>query len=188
LNEEQLLKDIENDPQHFGKVYEAFYGRIFGYAYRRTTNYEVAQDIAAETFLKAFGQVHKFKWRNISLLYWLYTIATNELNKYFNSNKYRPQSLCRIREEYGIDVTDGSNAETESIRMQDDLEKHQEFLKVTEALRSLDSKYADVIALRFFEQKSLKEIALILDKKEGTVKSLLSRGMDKLKEQLNSGT
>lgn len=184
MNEEQLLKDIENDPEKFGQVYDAFYNRIFGYVYRRTTDYEAARDITAETFLKAFVNIAKFKWRNISLLYWLYKIATNELNKYFNSTKYTPGSLSRIQEEYGIDVTDHSNAETESIKLQDELERHQEFMKINGLIKKMDIKYQDVISLRFFEHKSINEIAMILDKKEGTIKSLLSRGIEKLKENI----
>jgi RNA polymerase sigma-70 factor, ECF subfamily len=186
LNEEQLLKEIESDPERFGELYEAFQGKIFGYVYRRTTDYEVARDITAETFLNAYVNIGRFKWNNISLLYWLYKIATNELNKYFNSRKYKPHSLCRIQEEYGIDITDNSNAETESIKLQDELERHQDFIRMNDSVRKLDTKYQDVISLRFFEQKSIKEIALILDKKEGTVKSLLSRGIDKLKEHIKN--
>ena len=184
MNEEQLLKDIENDPQKFGEIYESFHKNIFGYVYRRTTDYDISNDITAETFLKAFVNINKFRWSNISLLYWLYKIATNELNKYFNSHKYRPHSLNRIQEEYGIDITDHTNAETESIRLQTELEKNQEFLKINSSIRLLDIKYQEVISLRFFEHKSIKEIALILNKKEGTVKSLLSRGIEKLKEKI----
>ncbi len=181
-----MLKGVENDPQKFGEIYEAFHNKIFGYVFRRTTNYEAAKDITAETFLKAYVNIGKFKWRNVSVLYWLYKIATNELNKYFNSHKYTPQSLCRIQEEYGIDITDHSNAETESIRLQEELEKHQEFMRINDCIKKLDLKYQDVIALRFFEQKSIKEIAIILNKKEGTVKSLLSRGIEKLKENITT--
>ena len=186
MNEEQLLKEMETDPQKFGQVYEAFYNKIFGYVYRRTTDYDAARDITAETFLKAYVNIGAFKWRNISMLYWLYSIATNELNKYYNANKYTPHSLCRIQEEYGIDITDHTNAETERIKLQDDLEKHQEFMRINASIRKLDSKYGDVISLRFFEHKSIREIAMILDKKEGTVKSLLSRGLDKLKDYIKS--
>ena len=89
MNEEQLLKDIENDPQQFGEVYKAFHKNIFGYVYRRTTDYEAASDITSETFLKAYANISKFKWNNISLLHWLYRIATNELNKYFNTHKLK---------------------------------------------------------------------------------------------------
>jgi RNA polymerase sigma-70 factor, ECF subfamily len=185
VNEEQLLKEIENDPQRFAEVYQAFHGKIFGYVYRRTTDYDAAMDITAETFLKAFVNIGKFRWRDISLLYWLYQIATNELNKYFNSKKYKPASLNRIQEEYGLDLTDHSNAETDSIRLQDDLEKRAEFKKISALIKKMDTKYQDVISLRFFEQKSISEIAVILDKKEGTIKSLLSRGIEKLKNNLN---
>lgn len=186
MNEEQLLKDIENDPRKFGEVYEAFNKKIFGYVYRRTTNYDAASDITAETFLKAFININKFQWNNISLLYWLYRIATNELNRYFNSHTYKAVSLNRIQEEYGIDITDHSNAETECIKLQEEMEKHQEFIKINSSIRLLDLKYQEVISLRFFEHKSIKEISIILTKKEGTVKSLLSRGISKLKENIKN--
>jgi RNA polymerase sigma-70 factor (ECF subfamily) len=65
LDEEQMLKDIENDPQKFGQIYEAFHNKIFGYVFRRTTNYEAAKDITAETFLKAYVNIGKFKWRGV---------------------------------------------------------------------------------------------------------------------------
>lgn len=184
MNEEKLLKEIENDPQKFGEIYEAFYKKIFVYVFRRIGSYDAAKDIAAETFLKAYTGIGKFKWRNISILYWLYRIATNELNKYFNSRKYMPESLNRIHEEYGFDITDYSNAETERILLEEDFEKHRDFRRINDLIKKLDIKYQDVISLRFFEKKSIKEIAVILDKKEGTVKSLLSRGIDKLKENI----
>lgn len=44
MNEEKLLKEIENDPQKFGKIYEVFYKKIFGYVFRRTLNYDAAKD------------------------------------------------------------------------------------------------------------------------------------------------
>ena len=184
MNEERLIKEIQQDPRKFAEIYEAFYKNIFGYVFRRTTDYDAAKDIAAETFLKAYTGIGKFQWRNISILYWLYRIATNEMNRYFNSRKYVPESLSRIQEEYDVDITDYSNAETERIQMEEELERHQEFVKINDLLKNLDLKYQEVIALRFYEQKSLKEIAIILSKNEGTVKSLLSRGIEKLRRTL----
>lgn len=182
MNEEKLLQEIETDPQKFAEVYEAFYRNIFGYVFRRTTNYDAAKDIAAETFLKAYASIGKFRWRNISILHWLYRIATNEINKYFNSRKYLPESINRIHEEYGVDITDYSNAETERILLEEDLQRHQDFVKISDLIKKLDTKYQEVLALRFYEQKSIEEIAVILGKKTGTVKSLLSRGVGRLKK------
>lgn len=141
LNEEQLFKDLENDPAKFGEIYDAFYGKIFGYALRRTASYDVAKDIAAETFFKAYRGIGRFKWRNISVLHWLYRIATNELKKYFRTSSYAPESLGRIQEEYGVAVTDYTNAEIERVRLEEELERHTEFLKVQAQLKALDTKY-----------------------------------------------
>lgn len=182
LNEEQLLQEIEIDPQKFAGVYEAFYKNIFGYAFRRTTNYDAAKDIAAETFLRAYTGIGKFQWRNISILHWLYRIATNEINKYFNRRKYLPESIHRIQEEYGVAITDYANAETERIMLEEELQRHRDFVKINDLIRKLDTKYQEVLALRFYEQKTIEEIAAILGKKTGTVKSLLSRGIEKLKQ------
>jgi RNA polymerase sigma-70 factor, ECF subfamily len=181
LNEEKILEEIRNDPQRFADVYEAFYGNVFGYVFRRTTNYDAAKDITAETFLKAYAGIGKFTWRNISIRHWLFRIATNEVHRYFNSRKYLPESIRRIHEEYGVVITDYSNAETERILLEEELQRHQEFMKINDLIKTLGVKYQDVIALRFYEQKSLEEIAIILGKKVGTVKSLLSRGIEKLK-------
>lgn len=184
MNEETLLRDIQVDPQKFGELYEAFYKNIFGYAFRRTANYDAAKDIAAETFLKAYIGIGRFRWRNISVLYWLYRIATNEINKFYRRSKYKPESLQRVQEEYGVDLTDYSNAESERIMLEEDLRSHREFAKIHDLIATLDVKYQDVISLRYFEQKSIKDIAFILGKREGTIKSLLSRGIEKVRGHL----
>lgn len=184
LNEERLLRDIKIDPHEFGEIYDAYYSKIFGYVFRRTASYDAAKDIAAETFLKAYTGICAFRWRNISILHWLYRIATNELNKYFNATSYAPESLSRIQEEYGVALTDYTTAETERIQLEDDLKRHREFVRVNALVRALDRKYQDVISLRFYERKSIKEIAGILGKREGTIRSLLSRGIDKLRSNL----
>ena len=67
---------------------------------------------------------------------------------------------------------------------QEKLEKHQDFLKIQKEIVKLSIKYQEVITLRFFEKKKIKEIAKILDKKEGTVKSLLHRGLEKLRQTI----
>ena len=51
--------------------------------------------------------------------------------------------------------------------------------------QSLSIPYQEVIALRYFEGKNNKEIAEILDIKEGTIKSLLSRGLERLRMKCN---
>ncbi len=48
----------------------------------------------------------------------------------------------------------------------------------------LPQKYQEVLVLRFFEKKKIKEIAKILGKREGTVKSLIHRGLERIRLKL----
>ena len=73
------------------------------------------------------------------------------------------------------------NPETEFLEAQEKLKQHQDFLKIQKEIFKLPIRYQEVITLRFFEKKKLKEISEILGKKEGTIKSLVHRGLEKLK-------
>lgn len=66
-----------------------------------------------------------------------------------------------------------------------ELHKHEQFLTIQKQLKTLSIKYQEVISLKYFEGKSNKEIAEILNLREGTLKSLLSRGLEKLREKCN---
>ena len=60
------------------------------------------------------------------------------------------------------------------------VKKYDEYIVLHENISRLSIKYQEVIVLRFFEDKPVKEIGEILGKSEGTVKSLLHRGLEKL--------
>ena len=96
-------------------------------------------------------------------------------------NKKYSISLNEL-EEKGFEPITLHNPETEVLKAQEELKKHQDFLKIQEKISQLPIKYQEVITLRFFEKKKIKEISEILGKKEGTIKSLLSRGLEKLRE------
>ena len=178
-NEKELVRRIKNDPQTFAIVYDAYYTAIFAYIFRRLGNYELAKDVTAETFLKAYQNIATFYWRNISLSSWLYRIATNETNQCFRKSKYKPSCIEDINLHLYLPYEEG--VETEKASLEKAFQENQEFVTIQQQLTLLDTKYQEVIALRFFEEKSIKEIAEILGKNEGTVKSLLSRGLEKLR-------
>jgi len=72
--------------------------------------------------------------------------------------------------------------ESEVLEAEEELRRHEDFLLLHENISKLPIKYQDVITLRFFENKQIKEIGEILGKREGTIKSLLHRGLKKLKK------
>jgi RNA polymerase sigma-70 factor (ECF subfamily) len=90
-----------------------------------------------------------------------------------------------IRDE-GFDPPDRTLLQEEIMKAEDEIQKHQDFLEVHKELQKLPLKYQEVLSLRYFEEKKVSEIAEILGKKEGTVKSLLWRGFEKLLVRVNA--
>lgn len=178
--EKEIIEEARKNPEVFGKIYDEYYPKIFRYVLRRTAYLEIAQDITSEAFLKALNKLWQFRWRNISFSSWIYKIATNEINQYYRSGKYRPISLDEMQNK-GFEPLSARDMQAEIIEAQEELKRHQVFLICQEKISRLGIKYQEVITLRFFEQKQIKEISEILGKPEGTIKSLLHRGMENLR-------
>ena len=180
--EKKLVRQAQKAPDAFAKLYDQYYPKIFGYVLRRTANLEAAEDITSETFLKALGKLWQFRWRNVPFSSWLYRIATNEINQYFRKSEYKKSISMEELQEQGFELISPHDPESELIEAQEKLKQYQDFLEIQEKIVGLPAKYQEVIALRFFEQKQIKEITEILGKKEGTIKSLLHRAVEKLRE------
>jgi RNA polymerase sigma-70 factor, ECF subfamily len=183
MYEKDLLDRIKQRPAHFSEIFKLYYKQIFGYIFRRTGNFDDTADIASDTFLKAFRHIHNFKYTGISIKVWLYRIATNEINLYFR-HKHKHNSIFEL-----IDTEDKNIFKdyiTEDKRdIESELERHEQFLAVLKELKTLPVKYQEVIALKYFEGKENNEIVEILNINEGTLKSLLSRGVEKLRKKCN---
>jgi len=179
MEEKDLIKKAKSDPDAFGELYEKYYPQIFGYILKRTAKIEITQDITSEVFSKALKNIWQFRWQNVPFGAWLYRIANNEIANYFRRNKYKIVSIEKIPE-----LTANSDILEEILEAEKELENHQDFLLAQQHISSLSVKYQEVISLRFFDKKKINEIAQILNKKEGTVKSLLSRGLDQLRNSM----
>jgi RNA polymerase sigma-70 factor (ECF subfamily) len=177
--EEELVKRAQHSREAFGELYELHYQRIFNYAVKRTASVQIALDITSVTFLKAFSQIKKYRWRDIPFAAWLYRIAGNEINDHFRREGRRPASIEQIAE-----LADTTDYIDEINQAEEELSRHEEFLLLRQKLAELPPMYQEVIVLKFFEKKKIREMVKILGKKEGTIKSLIHRGLEKLKEKM----
>ncbi len=180
--EKELVKQAQKNPDAFARLYDHYYPKIFGYVLRRTADIEVAQDITSETFFKALKKLWQFRWRNVPFSAWLYKIATNEINQYFRKAEYKKSLSLEEWQEQGLELMSSYDPESELMEAQEKIKQYRDFQDIQKKLARLPAKYQEVIALRFFEKKQIKEIAEILGKKEGTIKSLLHRALEKLRE------
>lgn len=181
-NHEDLLWLMESkrDPGSFEKIFHKYHDPIFNYALRRTCNVNLAKDITANTFLKALDHIGNFKWKGISLSSWFYRIATNEINLHYR--KFKRQVPLTF--ELSKTLIDEGTTDSTLLEIEEAMARDKKFKRACNALSKLKIKYQTVLTLRYFEDRSIKEIAEILDISENTVKTRIRRGLIQLRKHL----
>lgn len=182
--EKQLVEKAKSDPLAFGELYDLYYPIIFNYILRRAGEAADAADITSDVFFKAMKNLAGFEWRGIPFSSWIYKIASNEISNHFRKKKlFRLLSLEALYKNHGFDIPDKIDLQEEYTQIQEQLELQKDFRALQQLLKELPVKYQEVIVLRFFEGKKIKEISQITGKNTNTIKSLLARGLEKLRKR-----
>jgi len=180
--ERELVERARHDAESFGQLYDQNYGRIFGYVLRRTASVTVAQDVTSDVFFKAMKNLGRLHWQGVPFSAWLYRIASREI-----ANHYRKtgREAAHVMQPTRDGEPKGNPLSVEVAQAEDILIRHEEYLSLHETITRLPLKYQEVITLRFFEDRRIKEIAQIMGKREGTVKSLLHRGLERMRNLMD---
>lgn len=181
--EKALVNRAKKDPSAFGELFELHFDKIFKYVLRRTGNVQVAEDITADVFCKALDKLWQFTWQSVPFSAWLYRIASNDVHAYFRKGLHVGISLDQLMENSDTDMG-VADLRDEIIEIEKEIEKSKEYKHIQIIISELPHLYQDALSLRFFEEKKVREIGIILNKKEGTVKSLISRGVGLIRQRL----
>lgn len=179
--EKILLEQAKTEPEAFGKIFDWYGPRILNYTLKRVGKVEIAQDVVSEVFLKAFQKIGSFRWQNVTIGAWLYRIALREIANVFRGR--RVVSLEKLFEDEQFEIADQRSLHEEMIRVQDEIQANLDLVLLQKLLRQLPLKYQEVLTLKFFENKNSFEIAEILDKKDSTIRTLIARGLEKLRKE-----
>ncbi|MGB9749916.1 MAG: RNA polymerase sigma factor [Caldisericia bacterium] len=166
--EKNLLERAKEDKEAFGKIFEEYFSLILNYIFGRVGSKEDAKDLTEEVFTRALFSIDKYKDKGIPYSNYLLKIATNIINDFIKQNR-RLILKNDIEIEYKEDFLDI---------------EEKKFFIIQKAILKLPLKYQNVLSLKIFEKKKIKEISDILDINESTVKTILKRGTEKLKEEL----
>jgi RNA polymerase sigma-70 factor (ECF subfamily) len=167
-DEKQLLELAQlGDKSAFGQLIDLHKDKVINIAYKLSNNYEAAQDIAQESFIKAYTKLSSFK-KDASFMTWLYRITYNTACNYLRKNKVKTLFLHE-------NIVAGYKETPEESELKD---------IVNEAVEILPIKLKVVVVLRDFEGLSYKEISQVIKRPVGTVESRLARARAKLKEIL----
>ena len=178
---ELVLKASKGDETAFETLMLNYQTPIYNLCYRTVGNQEDAADMTQEAFLKAWKYLHSFQFES-AFSTWLYRLATNCCLDLLRSKKRRPTISIVTEDENGeeqiFDPVDPAPQPEEA------LIRKEEQVQLEEALASLEETQRQIITLRVVNDLSYTEIADILDLKEGTVKSRLSRARETLRKKL----
>jgi RNA polymerase sigma-70 factor (ECF subfamily) len=172
-DDQALVSAAQRDTEAAGRLYDKYYSEVFGYVYRCTLDCAATEDLTSNVFLAAFRHLGRFRWRQIPFRAWLYRIATNEVRMYYRRHKGIRRADLQIPREGFAPAADEDPAAAEEYRL------------LHEALQGLHFRYRTVIVLRYFEDKTMAQIAAITGAREGAVKSQLHRGLVQLQEILS---
>ncbi len=165
---ELVLRSIRHDQQAFGQLYDRFVDKIYKYIYYRVNSRTEAEDLTAHVFLKSWEAIGHYQWTDRPFGAWLYRIAHNVVVDYFRTH----------RDIASLD--DPSAPEHIGSDFQDVIDHQMTADTLRIALSRLTHDQQEVIILKFLEGYSTAEIAEILDKQEGAVRTLQHRALTRL--------
>jgi RNA polymerase sigma-70 factor (ECF subfamily) len=172
-----LIAASLRDPERFAGVFDRHYAVIAGFLRRRLER-SLADELAAETFLRAFDGRAGYDVSRVDARPWLFGIATRLLSRHRRSEERRLRAFARagrlVGDERGFDEVDAR------------LDAAAASPLLAAGLASLGASDREVLLLYAWAELSYEEIAVALEIPVGTVRSRLHRARDRVGRQLGS--
>ncbi len=184
-DEKTIIDLCKNDDLNaFDLLLKANEQSVYATCYHFMGNAEDAEDLAQETFLKAFRAIKMFRGDS-SFKTWVLHIAANTCRD--ELRKKKKTKLVSL--DAPVQTQNGEIARQLCDNLEgpeQELEKKETQLIVQQAISELNYEYKEILILREFQGLSYSEIAKVLNCNEGTVKSRLSRARNALKKNITS--
>jgi len=165
-----VVRAREGDMEAYECLVRVYERPIYFLCLRMAGAPQVADDLAQETFIRAYGALSGFR-EGRDFYVWLRRIAVNA-------------SLNHLRSAKREEPLGDREPDPERDMPQDELQRREAEGRFQEALGALPSDQRTVFVLRVFEDQSYREIARSLNISKGTVMSRLSRAREKLRARL----
>lgn len=176
----EVIKYIEKakkgDQVAFTYLLDHYWNEVFGFMLKRTENETDAEDIAIETFSKAFDKIATYN-PEYQFNTWLIAIAKNV---HIDLLRKRKSSLF-------VEITDEEDQQAYNIAdttpsAEDELITEQNLSRLLQYIKELKPHYQEIIQLRYFQELSYLEIAEQLNEPLSNVKIKLLRAKKLLAE------
>jgi RNA polymerase sigma-70 factor (ECF subfamily) len=159
----------EGNAAAFAEIYTRHHDAIYTYVYYRVNDASLAEDLAGEMFVRMVERIDAFTYRGRPILAWLYTIARNLI-----VDHQRKQSKAdHLPLDQGLVAGGASPLEKASQNLDRDC--------LQKSMKHLAQEQQRVILHRLIEGRSNAQVAILLDKTEGAIKSLQHRALAALR-------
>jgi RNA polymerase sigma-70 factor (ECF subfamily) len=160
------------DKDAFRLLVENYRKVMFGTAYLMTKDRGLAEDALQDALVQMWKHLPSLR-QGVSLKAWLVRIVVNEVNR-----QRRKKRVPTVPLEYAPDIADDCE---DAVTMMIHNEEHQNLRR---ALELLPAEVREAVILRYYSDLTILEIATVMGKPEGTIKSRLSRALLRLNEIL----
>jgi RNA polymerase sigma-70 factor (ECF subfamily) len=172
-SDEVLISRIANgDRLAMQVLFARHHVRVYRFVLRLVRNEATAEDLISEVFLDVWRQAAKFEGRS-AVSTWMLSIA-----------RFKALSALRRKSEHELDEDMAEAIEDESDDPEVTLAKKDKGALLREALSALSAEHREVIDLVYYHEKSVEEVARIVDIPEATVKTRMFYARKKLSELL----
>lgn len=174
LSEKALIERAKQlDKAALEELYHRHYDNVYRYVFYKLGNKADTEDVTGEVFLRMIDSLPSFRWKGVSFSAWLYRIAHNLIVDLLRRRSSRAIETLESVEE----VASGSDIEEELLgRMEEE--------DLRQAIFQLPERYREVIYLKFQQDLSNREVAVIMNMSPGAVNSLRFRAVRALGESL----
>ncbi len=171
-----LILDSLERPEAFGALYDRHAAAIHWFIARRLGN-DIADDLAADTFLAAFRQRDRYQRERLDARPWLYGIAVRLIGRHRRSEVRMWRAMART----GLEVSTDADLDAVDDRLAVTSGVHR---ALAAGIARMGTRDRDVLLLVAWADLSYQEVASALDIPVGTVRSRLSRARRKLTAEL----
>jgi RNA polymerase sigma-70 factor (ECF subfamily) len=173
--ENAVTRASQGDGEAFSFLYERNVTRIYNYIYYRIGSEPDAEDLTARVFFRAFGHINTYVEKGVPFSAWLYRIAHNLIANFHRDSHRRKE----------VPLEDQPEMPHHADHPESALVKSQEVEQLLKGIRRLTSDRQQLLILKFVEDYSNAEIADIMGKSEGAIKSLYHRALIALRVEMN---
>ena len=175
---EVIDKAKANDQLAFNTLFNKYWDPVYSFLVSRTADPTKAEELAIETFSKAFDRIESFD-NKLAFVSWIMTIAKNHHIDKFRSSKKQSEKTNQVSDFNSHEITSLEHSPEELLISNQDLDH------VLIQIKSLKKDYRTILKLRYFDDLTLKQIEQVLDESASTVRVKLFRAKKMLANKLN---